>query len=176
MNTSYDLNAYRSHELNIMMRTSSGDRIEFNFENQESASLYQEQSSKGTKNEAQFSSMQSFSFSIDSNGISEQDQKEIDAFMKLAQPYIDNFLKEFQESAPKSPVTRVAREIASAFQPSKERNEDQKNLVKHNIVKMFDNSVNNNIDNIFDKAFKQVESLLEKTLKEFDNFNKSLYA
>ena len=82
-----------------------------------------------------------FSFQSESNGIDAQDQKEIDAFMKIAQPFIDNFLKELQDAAPKSPVTQLAHKIASIFEPSKERDENAKNNVRTNIVKMFDDSM-----------------------------------
>jgi hypothetical protein len=184
MNTTSALNTYRSHELSIAMRTSSGDTITLDFANSQSASYLQEQNNKESNSTLKFSSMQSFSFSMDTNGISEQDQKEIDAFMKIAQPYIDNFLQELQDSAPKSPVTKIAKDIASIFEPSKDRTPEEKNFTKSNIVKMFDNAVQkielpqvndiktNNIDDIL----KQAQTLLEKTLKEFENLNQSLYA
>lgn len=183
MNTSYALDSYRAHDLNIAMRTSSGDVIEMDFSNTQSASLRYQENESASKTSMSFSSMQSFQFSIQSNGIDEQDQKEIDAFMKIAQPFIDNFLKELDDTAPKSPVNKIAHDIASIFEPNKERDENNKNNVKNNIVKMFDNSFKelekpqekNTIDSI-DKIFEQAQKLLEKTLKEFDEFNKNLYA
>ena len=184
MNTSYGLNTYRSHELSISMRTSSGDTINFDFANSQAASLSKKQNDAGSETNMKFSSMQAFSFSMDTNGISEQDQKEIDAFMKIAQPYIDSFLEELQESAPKSPVTKIAKDIASVFEPSKERTQDQKSFTKANIVNMFDNSINqlqlpqkNDLSEFsLDDILKETQKLLEKTLKEFDHFNQSLYA
>jgi len=183
MNTSYGLDAYRAHDLNIAMRTSSGDIIKMDFSNAQSASFSQTKNEHGTQTSASFSSMQSFQFSIKSNGISEQDQKEIDQFMKIAQPFIDDFLKELQNDAPKSPVTQLANKIASIFEPSKQRDENQINNVKTNIVDMFDTSVNKmqlpqemKIEDIMDKILKDTQKLLEKTLKEFDNFGKNNYA
>ncbi len=181
MNTSYSLDAYKSHDLNIAIKTSSGDVIKMDFSNKQAGSFSQTKSANGTSTNASFSSIQSFQFSIDSNGISEQDQKEIDNFMKKAQPFIDDFLKEFQSDAPKSPVTKMAKQIASLFEPNKGRDENGKNSIKTNIVKAFDNSLKNiqtkdETSNSLDTIFKDMQKLLEKTLKEFDNFNKNIYA
>ena len=56
----------------------------------------------------------------------------------------------------------------------KDRDEDTKNHVKSNIVKMFDNASKQ--VNSFDKIFKDAKDLLEKTLKEFDSINSDIYA
>ncbi|MDQ7059925.1 MAG: hypothetical protein Q9M43_01815 [Sulfurimonas sp.] len=127
--------------------------------------------------------MQSFQFSIESNGIDKQDQKEIDAFMKIAQPFIDDFLKELQDSAPKSPVTQLAHQIAGLFEPNKERDENAKNNIKTNIVKMFDDALKKveipeklSTQDLLEKMFKDTQKLLEKTLQEFNDFNKNFYA
>lgn len=183
MSNYYGVQTYRAHDLNISMRTSSGDTITMDFANYTQTSM--SYSDSGNKQEAQmsFSSMQSFEFSMKTNGISEQDQKEIDAFMELAQPYIDNFLAELSSDAPTSPVTKVAKDIASLFEPNKERSLEQKDYVKSNIVEMFDNSLatlelpkTDSIEDMLDKIYKETQKLLEKTLKEFDEFNKLLYA
>jgi len=174
MNTSYAMNSYRSHDLNIAMRTSSGDVIKMDFANEQSASMKYETDGKSSSSSMSFSSMQSFNFSIDSNGIDAQDQKEIEAFMKKAQPFIDKFLKELDEDAPKSPVTKMAKQIAGIFQPNEHRNENANNNIKTNIVKMFDRSLQT-VQEPQD-IFKEAQKLLEKTLKEFDAFNKELYA
>lgn len=183
MNSSYGLDAYRSHDLNVAMKTSSGDVITMDFANKQAGSFSQTKNENDTTMKASFSSMQSFQFSIDSNGITEQDQKEIDEFMKIAQPFIDDFLKELQTDAPNSPVTKLANKIATIFEPSKERDENAKNNVKSNIVKMFDNSVQNikapqkeDNHNSVDQIFKDAQKLLEKTLKVFEDFNQNIYA
>jgi len=183
MNTSYSLDTYRAHDLNISMRTSSGDVIKMDFANYQSASMSYEQNASGSKSSMSFSSMQSFQFSIDSNGIDAQDQKEIDAFMEIAQPFIDDFLKEIEDAAPKSPVSKLAHDIAGIFEPTKERSENSKNHVKTNIVEMFDNAMKKleipeqpNREDLIEKMLKETQKLLEKTLKEFDEFNKNIYA
>jgi len=184
MNTSYGLDTYRSHDLNIQMRTSSGDLIKMDFANKQSASMRYSQDQNGSsRTTASFSSMQSFQFSIESNGIDAQDQKEIDAFMKTAQPFIDDFLKELSEDAPGTPVTKLAHDIAGLFDPNRERDENGINAIKTNIVKMFDNALKEikppeklSMEDTIKKIFEDTQKLLEKTLKEFDNFNKELYA
>jgi cell pole-organizing protein PopZ len=187
MNTSYSLDTYRAHDLNIAMKTSSGDVIKLDFSNETSASMDYAKDNSSESAAMSFSSMQSFSYSIDSNGITKQDQKEIDAFMKQAKPYIDNFLKELKEDAPKSPVTKLAEKIVSIFRSEDKeqisQNQNKNNFIKSNIVKMFDKSFaeleapkeikhHNSLEDIF----KEAQKLLEKTLKEFDKVNKSLYA
>jgi len=181
--TSYGLDTYRAHDLNIAMRTSSGDEIKFDFANHNSASVRHQESKEGSSTSMQFSSMQSFSFSIKSNGIDAQDQKEIDEFMKVAQPYIDDFLAELSEDAPKTPVTELAHKVAGMFNPSKDRDENNINNVKTNIVEMFDRSLNQleipqstTKEDMISKIFEDTQKLLEKTLKEFEEYNKSLYA
>jgi len=184
--TSYGLDTYRAHDLNIQMKTSSGDVIKMDFANHQSASVSYEQDENGSSTSMSFASMQSFKFSVDGNGIDAQDQKEIDAFMKVAQPFIDSFLKELEDAAPKSPVSQLAHKIAGIFEPNQERDENAKNNVKTNIVKMFDDSMKKlempkksqqlDATELMDKIFEDAKKLLEKTLQEFDEFNKNIYA
>ena len=183
MSTSYSLDTYKSHDLNIAMRTSSGDVIKMDFANKQSATLDYQKDKNSSSASMTYSSMQSFSFSIDSNGIDKQDQKEIDAFMKIAQPFIDDFLKELEDAAPKSPVSQLAHKIASLFEPEQERSENAKNNIKTNIVEMFDNSMKKleeperlNTEEMLKKIFEDAQKLLEKTLQVFDDFNKITYA
>lgn len=186
MNTSYAAESYRAHDLNISMKTSSGDTIEMDFANHQSSSLSHQENKQSSQTSFSFSSMQSFSYKFESNGISAQDQKEIDAFMQTAQPFIDNFLKELKDDAPGSPVTKLATKIADIFEPSKARDENQKNHVKSNIVDMFDKSLQElkepkntetlDLEKMMDKIFKDAQKLLEKTLKEFEKLNTEIYA
>ena len=183
MINSYTQDAYRSHELNIAMKTSSGDTIKLDFLNDQSSSMKYSQSEKGSSTSMSFSSHRAFSFSVKSNGIDTQDQKEIDAFMKTAQPLIDKFLKELSEDAPTSPVTKLAKDITAIFQPNKERDENNINNIKTNIVKLFDKALQEveppkalSQEDMIKKLFEETQKLLEKTLKEFDNFDKEIYA
>ena len=177
--TTQALSAYRAHDLNIMMKTSSGDVINLDLSNEKSLE-YAQKNEKGKKEEfMKFSSMQRFSFSMQtSNGIDEQDKKEIAAFMKIAKPYIDNFLKELKEDAPKSPINKIARQIADIFAPMKEKNQQTQVLTKNSIVKLFDDALEQNkeITKSFDELFKQTQKLLEKTLHAYEQKEKILYA
>ena len=179
--TSYD--AYRAHDLNIAMRTSSGDEIKLDFSNEQSTSFSQTKDENGSSTTMTFSSMQSFHFSVDSNGIDAQDAKEIEAFMKEAQPFIDKFIAEFESDAPGTPVAQMAKQITDIFAPMKEKNEDTKNLVKANLVGMFDASMNkleipesSSKESIMEKIFEDSQKLLERTLAQFDKLNQELYA
>jgi len=181
--TAYGLEAYRAHDLNIAMRTSSGDEINLDFSNRKTTSIRHSQDSGSSSSSMKFSSEQSFEFSVKTNGIDAQDQKEIDKFMKIAQPYIDNFLKELSQDAPKTPVTQLAHKVASIFDPNKDRDQNNINNVKTNIVEMFDRSLNqleipqkSSKEEMIEKIYEDAKKLLEKTLKEFDEFNKSIYA
>ncbi len=174
MSLSYGLDRYRSHDLNIYMQTSSGDIIEMDFSNKRSSSISHQENNKQSKDSFTFSSMQSFKFSMQTNGIDAQDKKEIDAFMKVAQPFIDQFLEELDQDAPGSPVTQLARQISDIFSPMRSTNENTRNYTKNSIVKMFDNALKK-MENI-EKLFEDTKTLLEKTLEDFDKLNKSLYA
>lgn len=183
MNSSYGINTYMAHDLNITMKTSSGDTLKMDFSNHQSSSFSQKKSDDSTQANMSFSSMQSFKFSVDSNGIDAQDQKEIDAYMKKAQPYIDSFLQEFESVAPSSPVSKMAQEIASMFEPSKARDENTKNYIKTNIVEMFDKSIKElessqqpQTKDMIEKILEDAKDLLERTLDAFDDFNKKIYA
>ena len=177
--TTQAMSAYRSHDLNITMKTSSGDVIELDLSNEQSL-RYAKQEGNGSRGESlKFSSMQSFSFSMQTrNGIDEQDKKEIAAFMKIAQPYLDNFLKELKEDAPRSPVNKVAQQIADLFLPAKAKNEDVQTYAKSSIVKLFDDAMERNAQTTksFDELFASAKKLLEKTLWAFEKEQKELYA
>ncbi|MBN2781681.1 MAG: hypothetical protein JXQ66_00400 [Campylobacterales bacterium] len=176
--TSYGMDAYRSHTLDITMKTSSGDVIKMGFNNENAASMRYDNKNGSESSSLSFSSMQSFNFEMDSNGLDEQDKKEIEEFMKIAKPRIDNFLKELEEQSPKSPVSKVANDIASIFDPEKERDENTKNYTKNSIVSLFDDSMKNNKlpKEMQTDIFDNMRMLLEKTLERFDEFNKSIYA
>ena len=175
MNTLSSLEAYRSHDLSIMMRTSSGDEINIDLSSQKSLSYEKSQSEGAKKESLSFSEMAAYQFEVKSNGIDAQDTKEIEAFMKIAQPYIDNFLKELDSGEQKNPLNKIAEDIKSVLKPLKSLNDVAQNSAKESLVSLFDNALkeSQNIDKIFDEAQK----LLDKTLELFDKtFKANLYA
>ncbi|MDD5717635.1 MAG: hypothetical protein PHW64_07505 [Sulfuricurvum sp.] len=174
MNLSTSLDAYRSHELNIQIKTSSGDTLSLNFQNEQSLSLNQRKSETDNEQSFSFSSMQAFSFTMESNGISEQDQKEIDAFMKKAQPFIDKFMKELEDQNQTSPLNKVASDVTKMIGNLKNNDENVKNHAKKGVVDLFDNAVNSVKSNA--KMIDEAQKLLQKIIDGFDSFFQPLYA
>ncbi len=174
------LDAYRSHELTIQMKTSSGDTLSLNFENTKSLSLSEKSSKNSNESSFSFSSMQAFSFELNTNGISEQDQKEIDTFMKKAQPYIDKFMKELSDGEQKSPVNKVASDVIKALGDLKYSDEDVKNKTKKGLVDLLDNALKqetpqkNELD--MSKIISEAEKFLKKILEGFDKTFDAIYA
>ncbi|MCX6073685.1 MAG: hypothetical protein NTY39_05120 [Campylobacterales bacterium] len=172
--TTTSLDAYRSHELNIQMKTSSGDALSLNFENSQELSLNEKTSSDGKEQSFSFSSLQAFSFTIDSNGITEQDQKEIDLFMKKAQPFIDKFMKELEDQSPTSPINKVASDVTKLIGDLKHRNDDVKSLAKKGVVDLFDNAIKPL--KTTEKMIEEAQKLLQKIIDGFDKIFEPIYA
>lgn len=172
--TASSLDAYRSHELSIQMRTSSGDTLSLNFQNAQSLSM--NRSDDGSRREASFSfaSMQAFSFEVNSNGITDQDQKEIDAFMKTAKPFIDKFMKELEEQNQTTPLNKVASDVIGAIGDLKNRPENVQNAAKSGIVDLFDRSIEPIKSH--QKMLDEAQKLMEKILRGFEKSFEPVYA
>lgn len=174
MTTSNSYNAYRAHEFAISMKTSSGDTLSLNFADEQSFS-YNEKATSGSKEQSfSFSSMQAFSFHIDSNGISEQDQKEINAFMKKAQPYIDKFMRELQDQNQTSPINKVASDVTKLIGNLKNSDEPLKNYTKQRVVDLFDNTIKETT--MTEKLIEEAQKLLQKIIDGFDKTFEPIYA
>lgn len=174
MISSTSLSTYRSHELSIDMKTSSGDTLSLNFENTQKLSLESRQNDNSKETNFSFSSMQAFSFKLDSNGISEQDQKEIDAFMKKAQPYIDKFMKELEDQNQNSPINKVASDVTKLIGNLKKSDENVKEYAKKGVVDLFDNAIQNIKPH--EKMLDEAQKLLQKIIDGFDKMFEPLYA
>jgi len=175
MNTSYELNAYHSHELSIQMKTSSGDVINLGFENTQELALSGQKNAKSERVAFSFSSLQQYQFSMQSNGIDAQDKKEIAAFMEIAKPYIENFMKEVSDQEQKTPLNQIADLVDKAMEPMKTLKPQSKDNAKHDLVKLFDDTLKTfeQSQNLIDESQK----LLDKILKGFDKeFKSMLYA
>ena len=170
--TSYD--AYRSHELNIQMKTSSWDTLSLNFTNEQSLSLNEKTTDESKEQSFSFASMQAFSFNLDSNGISEQDQKEINAFMKKAQPYINKFMKELEKENQTSPINKVASDVTKLIGNLKNSDENVKNHAKKGVVDMFDNAVKET--KTTEKMIEEAQKLMQKIIDGFDKIFEPVYA
>jgi hypothetical protein len=175
MNTSYELSAYQSHELNIQMRTSSGDVITMDFENTKELALSAQKNQKGESGAFSFASLQQYQFSVQSNGIDAQDQKEIEAFMEIAKPYIDNFMQELADDQQKTPLNQIADLVEKSMQPLKALQSDAQNSAKNDLVSLFDNSLKQFEQS--EKLIDESQKLLDRILKGFENdFESLLYA
>lgn len=174
MTTATSYNAYRSHELAISMKTSSGDTLSLNFTNEQSLSLAEKTTSDSKEQSFSFASMQAFSFNIDSNGISEQDQKEINAFMKKAQPYIDKFMKELSDQNQTSPINKVASDVTKLIGNLKNSDENVKNHAKKGVVDLFDNAIKETKST--EKMIEEAQKVMQKILDGFDKVFQPIYA
>ncbi len=168
------LDAYRTHDLNIQMQTSSGDKISLDFSNKQALSMQHSENAKGGSDALSFSSMQSYSFKVESNGITEQDEKEIEAFMQIAQPYIDNFMQELSDGDQSSPRGQIAKALDDIFEPLKLQDQNHQNYAKNEIVNLFDTAASQIEE--FDKIFQESQKLLDNILKLFDKVEKDIYA
>ncbi len=169
------LNAYKSHDLAISMRTSTGDKIDLNFKNESNLSMASAKNANGSASSFSFSSLQAFSFKIETeNGIDENDKKEIEELMKIAQPYIDNFMKNLEQGNQNSPISMLAHNIADIFGPYTKSQDSLKTLAQKSVVDLFDNAIQK-VD-INEKMIEEAQKLLEKILKSFEEQQKAIYA
>jgi len=118
--------------------------------------------------------MQAFSFNLDSNGISEQDQNEINVFMKKAQPYIDKFIKELEDQNQTSPVNKVASDVTKHIGNLKYSDENVKNQAKKGVVDLFDNAVIETKST--EKMIQEAQKLMQKIIDRFDKIFEPIYA
>jgi len=176
MNTSYDLYAYRSHELSIQMKTSSGDVINLDFENTQELALSAQKNGKNESTSFSFSSLEKYQFEMQtSNGIDAQDKKEIAAFMEIAKPYIENFMQEVSEQEQKTPLNQISDLLEKTMQPIKDLAYEVKQHGKNDLVKLFDDSLK--MFNQTEKLINESQKLLDKLLENFDkDFEAMLYA
>jgi hypothetical protein len=170
----YSVDADRFHALNIEMQTSSGDRIAIDLSSEQALSMSGSKGSDVQSSSFRFSSMQDFSFAVESNGISAQDRKEIAAMMEIARPYIDDFMSELQSGRQTTPRNEVAREVSAVFDPLKGNGNAVENHAKNGIVSLFDDAVRKAGE--FETLLDEAQKLLETTLGYFEREAQLLYA
>ncbi|NCB55499.1 MAG: diacylglycerol kinase, partial [Epsilonproteobacteria bacterium] len=90
---------YSYNSLGFSLQTSSGDVIDLNMYDERSASISHEQSGGMQNTMLSLSHAYGYNFHYEGDGIDENDQKEIDAAMKLIQPQIDEYLSNVQQSS-----------------------------------------------------------------------------
>jgi len=175
MNVNTALSAYSQHSLSIDIKTSSGDVIELDFHNEKSLDYSSDKNGESFA----FSSLESFSYSYEGNGIDAQDRKEIKAFLEIAQPNIDNFVAGLNEgSSLTAPINKIASEITSIFNPVKEKNDDNLlNFVKEGLTNGLDKALAQEIEPFkqTEKALSHAQRFLEQMMKHLDKAEELLY-
>ena len=175
MNVNTAMSAYSQHSLSIDIKTSSGDIIELDFNNEKSLDY----SSNKEGQSFSFSSLESFSYHYEGDGIDAQDRKEIDAFLKIAQPNIDNFMAGLNEGSSLSePINKLTKNITALFAPIKEKGDDNLlNFVKHGLTNGVDNALSKEIDPIkqTQEILSHAQRFLEQMMKHLDKAEESFY-
>ncbi len=174
MSSSYALGTYTNRDLSIEMRTSSGDVITFDMARSRSMEMSGYQNGGTSQSSYSLRSVQTFNFSVTTNGLDAQDRKELAEFMKIARPYIVEFMNGLERGNNSVPRNKTAQHVAEAFAPWRERDGDAPNHAKNGIVELFDNALaeSRKVAKIFDDVTK----LLERTLKYFDALPRFKYA
>lgn len=165
---------YYSHDLNIQMRTSSGDTINMEFSNTQELSVEQNRKNDAGLDSFSFASMKSYRFHMDSNGIDEQDKKEIEAFMKTAQPYIDNFVKELESGERHTPLNQAVKTVSDIFASVEEKSLESKNYAKNGIVKLMDNALKQVEQH--QKLLDDSQAFLDKIFDRMEKYEAMIYA
>ncbi len=171
---SSSLQAYHSSALRIQMYTSSGDTISLDFSKEQRLSMQQERSEQGRNTRFSFSSMQSFQFHVESNGIDTQDRKEIDALISIAQPFIDTFMSELADAKQTTPLFSLTQTLDNLFSPVKTQSQNHQNYTKREIVNAFDTALSS-IES-FENILQEAQRFLEEVLQIFDTETTLLYA
>jgi len=172
-NSYNSLESYRQQELKLEIQTSSGDKLELGI-NKETSTSYQNGPDGQTFSS---STLQEMKFSYQGDGIDAQDQKEIDAIMKIAQPIIDEFMKSLAEGDNSTPLNQSAREVSNIFLPLKEdvqANPDKMASAKNALIDATDSILKTLEQN--KEYSKQAQALLDQIFSNIDNNNLEIYA
>ncbi|WP_041957431.1 hypothetical protein [Sulfurospirillum arsenophilum] len=156
---------YSYNSLDFSLQTSSGDTIDLSMYDERSLEVSQEQSGNTSSTSLSLSHAYGYSFQYKGDGIDANDQKEIDAAMKLIQPMMDEYLKNVEESGnstTQAKTTNTAYDINSKLPTIEELN--TQNYANDSILK--------SLDKILEKAQKQNEKLLQEAQKLFDSILK----
>lgn len=162
---SINANNYSSNTFGFSLQTSSGDTIDLSMYDERSVEISQEQSGNTSSTSMSLSHAYGYSFHYKGNGIDANDQKEIDAAMKVIQPMMDEYLKNVDDSgssATQAKTTNTAYDINSKLPTIEDLN--TQNYANDSILK--------SLDKILEKAQKQNEKMLQEAQKLFDSILK----
>ncbi|WP_263832765.1 hypothetical protein [Sulfurospirillum oryzae] len=157
--------SYSSNTFGFSLQTSSGDVIDLSMYDERSTELSQASDGKTQTTTMTLTHAYGYNFHYKGDGIDANDQKEIDAAMKVIQPMMDEYLKNVQESdspTTQAKTTNTAYDINSKLPTIKDLN--TQNYTNNSILK--------SLDKILEKAQKQNEKMLQEAQKLFDSILK----
>ena len=148
------------------MQTSSGDTINLSMYDARYAEVSQENTDTTQSTTYSLAHAYGYSFHYDGNGIDANDQKEIDAAMKVIQPMMDEYLKNVQESGSSS--TTKAKTTNTAY----DINSKLPTITDLNTQSYANDSLLKSLDKSLQKAQNQNEKILQEAQKLFDSILK----
>ena len=170
-----------SHQdLSLQIKTSSGDEIDLSMYKEASASYSESSDANSTTKTTELSLSQGYKMHYEGNGISAQDQQEINDALKKFQPEIDKFMgksKGDQKAQNSSkPEDWVAALGANLMPPP--ANDNVKNYQKSSLAQAFDDAMKNASDSsgTSKKLCADSKRLLDKILALMDGKAQIQYA
>lgn len=153
---------YSYNSFGFSLQTSSGDVIDLSMYDERSASISHEQTDNTQSTMLSLSHAYGYSFHYEGDGIDENDQKEIDAAMKLVQPQIDAYLSNVQKSSETvtlASTVNTAYDINQTLPEAKDQN--MQNYTNNSLLKL--------IDQMMEQADKQNATVLDGAQKLFES-------
>lgn len=152
---------YNRKDLALQIKTSSGDTIDLSMYQEASAGYSESSDGSSYSRTAELSLSQGYKMHYEGNGISEQDQKEIDEALKKLKPEIEKFMgksSDDEDSKNSSKQEDVLASMAANMFPSTDVT-DVKNEQKSQLSQLFDDIM---------KKFKPSEQLVSDSKRLLD--------
>jgi len=153
------------------MQTSSGDTIDLSMYDARSAEIAQENNGNTQTTTLSLTHAYGYHFQYKGNGIDANDQKEIDAAMKIAQPMMDEYLKNVQESESNTnlaSLTNTAYAINATLPTSSDAN--TQNYINDALLKSMDD-VMSKVQNQNEKMLQEAQKLFQSILNQQSGFD-----
>ena len=163
---SVSTNNYSSNNFGFSLKTSSGDVIDLSMYDSYSTEVSQANNGSTQTTTLSLTHAYGYNFHYKGDGIDANDQKEIDAAMKVIQPMMDEYLKNVQESANSS--TSQAKTTNTAY----DINSKLPTITDLNTQSYANDSILKSLDKTLKKAQNQNEKILQEAQKLFDSILK----
>lgn len=157
-------NSGNYNSFGFSLQTSSGDTINLSMYDSRVAQISHESTDQSQTTTYSLSHAYGYKFEYKGNGIDENDQKEIDAAMKVIQPMMDEYFKNVQESANTTTLASLTNTSYSmnALLP-KTNDANTQNYINDALLKSIDAQMakpNNRTEKMLQEAHKLFQSLL----------------